>query len=52
MLLTELQYNDNKQVNNQTLLYAFCFSDKESNSQYKPQSASISIITTITARLV
>lgn len=52
MLLIEVQFNDNKQVNNQTLSYALCFSNKESNTQRQPQSASISTTTIISARLV
>lgn len=35
MLLIEHQYNDNKQVNNQTLLYAFQI-NKQSNTQHQP----------------
>lgn len=50
MLLVELQFNSNKQTNNQTVSHAPCFPNNEYSTQHQPQSAGLSAQIIISVR--
>lgn len=50
MLFIELQFNSNKQTDNQTVSYALCFPNNEYSTQLQSQSASISATTIVSVR--